>query len=263
MLALKEMLVFVISLSLGLSSAYGNEAIPITYSGTREHVQFDGKWTFEYEWKESSLNQYSYEDKSLIVLRSAHQGNFVYILLDAVSDESLDLNSDRAIVCFDTKNDKNIIASSDDFCFLSTLGESIGSMYQGDPKSNSENGFTEISRHEEFIGIGGISDENDRYSGIPHATYEFKIPTDVISRNNVYGFYFAVYDHTAKKHYSYPIQASVDNIFSSPSKWGEIYSPDKSLPEFQLPLLVVLPVFALIIILGKTRLFFLPKNNPK
>lgn len=255
MLALKEILVFVISLSLGFSSAYGDEAIPITYSGTREHVQFDGKWTFEYEWKESSLNQYSYEDEKLVILRSAHQGNFVYILLDAVSDESLNLGLDKAAVCFDTKNDKNIIADRDDFCFLSTVGENIGSIYQGDPKLNSENGFTEISAHNEFVGVGGISDENDRYSGIPHATYEFKIPTDIIGRNNVYGFYFAVYDHNAKKYYSYPTQSTISDVFSSPSTWGEMYSPDKSLPEFHLPLLVVLPIFALIILLGKTQLF--------
>lgn len=255
MLTLKKILVFVILSNLGLSSVYADESIPITYSGTREQVQFDGKWTFEYEWKESSLNQYSYEDGKLVILRSAHQGNFVYILLDIVSDESIDLGLDKAIVCFDTKNDKNIIANSDDFCFMSILGQNTGIIYRGDSKLNSENGFTEISQHEEFIGIGGVSDENDRYSGIPHATYEFKIPTDMIGRTNIYGFYFAVYDHTAQKYYTYPTQISTDHIISNPSTWGEIYSPDKSLPEFDLPFLIMLPAFVLIIFLSKIRLF--------
>ena len=240
----------------GISSAYAYEPIPITYSGTKDHVQFDGKWTFQYEWKESSLNTYSYEDgNKQVILRSAHQGNFVYILLDAVTDESINDGLDKAVVCFDTKNNKSIATDSDDFCFLSVLGNKTGIVYQGDANSGTKNSFKEIPNPNGFIGVGGTSDNNDRYSGVPHTSYELKIPTDVIGRNNIYGFYFAVYDDNAKKYYTYPTEITTNEMISSPSTWGEIYSPDKSLPEFYLPFLVTIPAFAFIIILSKTRRF--------
>lgn len=256
MLTLKEIVTIVILLCFGIPLVYGYEEIPITYSGTKDHVQFDGKWTFEYEWKESSLNQYSYDNgNTLIILRSAHQGNFVYLLLDVVSDESLNSGLDKAIVCFDTKNDKNIVADYDDFCFMSTLDQRIGTTYHGDPESSSQNGYEEMSNPEGFMGIGGISDENDRYSAVPHATYEFRIPTDLIGRSSVYGFSFAVYDENTKKFYTYPDGIVTNNGFSNPNEWGEIYSPDKSLPEFHLaPLVTVLSIASVVIITKLTRI---------
>ncbi len=250
MLNLKSILIIATIFCFGIPLAFAYEAIPITYSGTRDHVQFDGKWTFEYEWKESSLNQYSYENgNELVILRSAHQGNFVYILLDVVSDESLDIGLDKTIVCFDTKNDKNIIADYDDFCFMAILGQNTGITYQGDHTLNSQNTYKEILNYDGFIGIGTSSDENDRYSGIPHATYEFKIPTDLIGRSSVYGFNFAVFDENTKKFYTYPDNITTNNGFSSPAGWGEIYSPDKSLPEFYLvPLVMVLAIIPVVLV---------------
>lgn len=247
---MKEILVIVVWLCFGIPFAHAYEAIPITYSGTRDQVQFDGKWTFEYEWKESSLNQYSYENgNELVILRSAHQGNFVYILLDVVSDESLDIGLDKAIVCFDTKNDKTITAGYDDFCFMAILGQNTGTTYQGVQILNSQNAYKEIPNYDGFIGIGTSSDENDRYSGIHHATYEFKIPTDLIGRSSVYGFNFAVFDENTKKFYTYPDDIITNNGFSSPADWGEIYSPDKSLPEFYLvPLVMVLAIVPVVLV---------------
>jgi len=233
--------------------AYAYDEIPITYSGTKTHVQFDGKWTYEYEWKESSLNQYIYDNgNKIVILRSAHQGNFIYILLDAESDETINLGADRAVVCFDTTNKKNNIPNSDDFCFMSILGQKTGVTYQGNTNSTTNDGFTQIPNPEGFIGISSASDKNDRYSTVPHATYEFRIPTDTIGRSDVYGFYFAVYDDNTKKYYTYPSEITVNKMISEPSTWGEIYSPDKSLPEF-LPLAVLIPAFAFIILLSRSR----------
>ena len=216
-----------------------DESIPITFSGTRDHVQFDGKWTFEYEWKETSLNTYHYDDDSkTIILRSAHQGNFVYIFIDAVNDESLD-KQDKAIVCFDTKNDKNKIPNLDDYCFLSVLGNGTGATYRGNSSSPESSYFSVIPNPSGYIGISTASDEHDRYSAVPHAGYEFRIPTETIGRENIYGFYFAVYDERSNQYYAYPTGIDHNTLLSSPSEWGEIYSPDKTLPEFYLPLLIV------------------------
>lgn len=241
-------------IGLGFLFAYAEETIPITYSGTIDKVVFDGKWSFEQEWKQSSLDTYLYEDgNKMVILRSAHQSNFVYIFLDAVTDESLDDNLDYATICFDSENNKNIIPDSDDHCFTSTLGSSAGITLRGGQNDR----FTQIDSHPDFIAIGGISDQNDRYSGMPHAGYEFRIPTEIIGRHSVYGFYFAVYDDNTKKFYTYPVGIITNDGFSSPTEWGDIYSPDKSLPEFYFaPLVMILSVTSVILITRIRKITF-------
>jgi hypothetical protein len=248
-------LAIMLLIGLGWVFAYAEEPIPITYSGTMDRVIFDGRWTFEQEWKQSSLDTYLYEDgNKMIILRSAHQGDFVYIFIDAVTDESLNNKLDYATICFDSENNKNTIPNYDDRCFTATLGSDTGMALQGDPNE----GFKQIENHPDFIAIGGISDINDRYSGVPHAGYEFKIPTDIIGRNNVYGFYFLVYDDNTKKHYTYPDIPSSDAQISTPDTWGEIYSPDKSLPEFYIPFLIIVLGFSFVMFLSRSKLFLKP-----
>lgn len=241
-------LVIILLAGLCVFFAYAEEPIPITYSETMDRVVFDGKWTFEQEWKQSSLDTYLYDNgNTMIILRSAHQSDFVYIFVDAVTDESLDINLDYAIVCFDSENNKNVVPASDDHCFMSTLGSNIGVMLQGD----HVNSFKQIDNHPDLIAIGGTSDQNDRYSGVLHAGYEFRIPTDIIGRNSMYGFYFLVYDAHTKKYYTYPTDLSLDGHISTPDTWSEIYSPDKSLPEFHLSFFVLLISLSIIILISK------------
>ncbi len=232
----------------GFVSAYASEPIPITSSSAMSEIIFDGKWTDQFEWKASSLNTYSYDDNiHQVILRSAHYGDFIYIFLDPITDYHLDKLNDHAIICFDTKNNKSIKADSDDYCFMTYLNGENSFTYQGGHTSDKTSFFTKIPNPEGFIAISTASDINDRYTSIPHPSYEFRIPTDLIGRESVYGFYFLVYDDHSKKMYTYPQNLDPSNFVSSPSQWGEIYSPDKSLPEFQLPLFsLVLSVFLIV-----------------
>lgn len=239
---------------LGTPSALGYEQIPITFSGTRDMVIFDGKWSFEREWKESSLNEFSYDGNKLVILRSAHQDNYVYLLIDVVNDESIDVGEDKAAVCFDTNNDKNPIPDADDFCFMAVLGDSQGLTFRGNSTNQDGEYFSQIDNPDGYIGVGSVSDENDRYSGVPHTGYEFRIPTDTVGRNNLYGFHFSVFDAHSQKFYAYP--GDINAMFATPDKWGDIYSPDKSLPEFYLPLLMLFPALMAVVVLTR-------KNNLK
>lgn len=231
----------------GIAHASGFEPIPITYSGTMNKIDFDGKWSSQTEWKASSLNTYTYSDENQIIIRSAHQDNFVYIFLDAINDYTHNVGEDYAMICFDTKNTKSSNADTDDYCFTTVLGSKTGVVYGGGYDTTDH--FEKIQNPEGFIAISTISDDNDRYTTVPHSSYEFKIPTSFVGRESVYGFYFTVYDGQEKKFYTYPqeINQDSDNI-PSPSMWGEIYSPDKSLPEFDFPIIslllgIMLPVF--------------------
>lgn len=224
-------------LSLSFVGASALEPIPITLSGTMDKVIFDGRWTHETEWKASSLDTFNYDDNTQIILRSAHQGDFVYIFLDPITDFHTDKLLDYAIICFDTKNNKSIKADPNDYCFMTYLEGRNSFTYQGGHSSLRNNFFSKVQNHEEFIAISRVSDINDRYTPIPHPSYEFRIPTSLIGRESVYGFYFLVYDAHLKSTYTYPQNLDSENFVSNPSQWGELYSPDKSLPEFGIPLL--------------------------
>ncbi|MGQ0605983.1 MAG: hypothetical protein ACT4OD_03380 [Candidatus Nitrosotenuis sp.] len=228
------------------------EPIPITISGTMDKIIFDGKWTNEFEWKASSLNTYGYENDVQIVLRSAHQDDFVYVFLDAITDYSQDELNDYAIICFDTKNNKSIKPDLDDYCFMTYLNDKHSFVYQGGYDSEKTD-FKKLVNPDGFIGISVMSDANDRYTAIPHPSYEFRIPTNLIGRESIYGFYFLVYDGNSQKTYSYPQNLDTENFVSNPSQWGEIYSPDKSLPEFYLPPLIIIAGFSIVIILTKIK----------
>lgn len=235
-----------------IQAAYGAEQIPISKSVSMGNVIWNGKWTFYDEWKDSSLYSLSYDDGTTMQLRTAHQGNSIYILIDAVHMTQYNKGSDKAIVCFDTKDDKSKFADGDDYCFGVALGDNNAFVLRGGSPLEQTDHFTNIA-NPGVIGVAAISDENDHYSSIPHSSYEFKIPTNLIGRSDIYGFYLGIYDSHAKKIYAFPenLTSSYYSEIPSPSKWGEIISPDKSLPEFPLPLVTFLIAFTTLILITK------------
>lgn len=210
------------------------------------NIEFDGKWTNEIEWKPTALFELPTENGK-IYLRSAHQGNFIYFMIDAVPDTKV-TSSDQATICFDTNNDKSQSPDDNDFCFSVNVNNDSGKTLNGNGQE-----FVEIKNHDGFVAVGTTSDHNDRYSKTPHASYEFKIPTDLVGRTDTYGFYFAVYD-AQNNNYFWPTESSTDPMIS-PDKWGILISPDKSLPEFNIAFVILISSFLLII--------FFTKNNFK
>ena len=181
--------IFILIFGMPLASA---QSLPITNSGTMENVIFDGKWTFTLEWKASSLeNLYQESSVTSNYIRTAHQDNFIYILLDVATDKTIDNNQDEAAVCFDAKTDQNILPDQNDYCFVINLGSDKPVTLQG---TSTSEGFKVIENHVDLIAVGQSSDENDRYSKIPHASYEFRIPIELLERTDHYGFYVQVFD---------------------------------------------------------------------
>jgi hypothetical protein len=223
------------------------QEIPITVTGTLDQVIFDGKWSFVTEWKATTLTVVDTQTADPIYLRTAHQGNFVYVMIDATEDRRVTKNSDSAIVCFDTKNERKSTPNANDYCFMVVLdGKSY--ILQGGSPLAADGNLAIIPNPEGFIGIGSVSDDNDRYTTVPHASYEFKIPTSLIGRSDTYGFYVGVFDSHKAKVYSWPSVPSGNNLLyvPSPSSWGNLVSPDKSLPEFLWPVLVLISSLAII-----------------
>lgn len=241
----------------GMQCAYADEPILITLSGGMNKVIFDGKWSFFEEWKPTSLNTFSYNDGTIIEFRSAHQGNFIYMFVDAISSSHFAKGSDYAMICFDRNDNKTVVPDADDYCFMSVLdGNSFA--YQGNSPLGFNGNFKKIPNPDGFIGIGGISDKNDRYTDISHPGYEFRIPTDTVGRSSDYGFFFVMYDTHFNKFYSWPQNVTIDSPFKipSPSVWGDLISPDQSLPEFPWPVIVLISSFTAVLFFSTKRLGF-------
>ena len=83
--------------------------------------------------KASSLETLSYNYSMIIQLRYTHQGDFIYILVDAISGIYIDNGADRAMVCFDGYNDKTLKANEDDFCFSIVTYRNSPVIIQGSP----------------------------------------------------------------------------------------------------------------------------------
>ena len=225
------------------------EPVIITKSGYVERTIVDGKWSNGREWKESADEGWYFEDGNALILRSAHQDEYIYFLVDFVSDRTHDTNMDRAMICLDPNNDKSKISKSDDYCFVSSIGSTNPVTLQGGTDFKNTGHFKQIKNHDGLIAIGAMSDENDRYSKIPHATYEYKIPLEIISKSDVYGFYILIYDNDKKEFVTWPIEQVGEKHphIASPDHWGTLVSPDKSIPEFEFPMLILV-IFSAIMI---------------
>ena len=242
---------------LGVKSAYA-ESIMIPQSDVMNKVIFDGKWTYFYEWKRSGLTDLLYNNSTTIELRTAHQDNFIYVFIDNLSDTTIDKGADSATICFDTKDEKNLQADSNDYCFITTLNGSNSFVLQGGSSLGINSNFKKIDNPPGFIGISSVSDANDRYTDVPHTSYEFRIPTDLVGRSDMYGFYVGVYDSHSNKIHSWPKSITTDSLLKipSPSKWGDLVSPDKSLPEFPWPILALVSSLAIITFMTRRSVVF-------
>ncbi len=234
------------------------EQIFTTYRDDGNAVIFDGKWTFTQEWKRTSEDIIRFNDGNELSIKTGHDGNNLYVLLDFISQHKFAKFSDYGIVCMTTNQTKETYPQSDDYCFLVTLGSHNPITMKGGDYLDQTNHFTKIKNDPGLIAIGGISDAHDRYSGIPHSTYEFKIPIKIVGRSDTYGFYVGTYYASNNRIYSWPQNITYNEFpaIPSPAKWGHLISPDKSLPEFPLPIIAMVSSFFIVLYLSRKQISF-------
>jgi len=248
---IKGMIVIILLGVFGFHLVYADQILT-TYRDDGNQTIFDGKWTFLQEWKRTSYNT-SYGDT--FVVRTGHDHKNLYVLIDFTAQQKFSKHSDFGIVCIDSKDDRDNQPQKDDYCFIVTLGSRNPVTLQGGSSLEINNHYIRISNDPNLVAVGGISDENDRYSPIPHTTYEFKIPVEIFGASDRYGFFAGAYVANENKMHSWPQDIKDDTIFHIPSDlyWGEMISPDKSLPEFPWPALALVSSVGLIIYLTRFR----------
>ena len=209
---------------------YADEPIKVTISSTLHNVQFDGDWTFMSEWKHSSYDHFLFDDDRQFVLRTAHQDGFFYVMVNYLTDFTYHHIADRAIVCF-VGYDTSSMADESDWCYAVSRESGNGHTLQGGSPISQTSHFNLVKNHPDFVAHGGTSGENDPYVRVPHATYEFRIPIEQIGFQNEYGFFVQVFDGNDVKTYPKEFSGKYPQKIPSPTKWGKIFSPDRSISE--------------------------------
>ena len=71
----------------------------------------------------------------------------------------------------------------------------------------------------------------------------------MFGKSDVYGFYVLAYDANTGKIYSWPKDTALEKNphIPAPLYWGELVSPDKSIPEFEVPLFLLLSILFMVI----------------
>jgi len=253
---IKLVIISIILIILYPHLAFAQPQIFTTLRGGVDSIIWDGKWSFLQEWKPASEDILRFNDGNELVVKTGHDRENLYVFLDFVTETQFKKFSDYGIVCIDVNKTMSSYPQKNDYCFLVTLGSHNPITLQGGGDLAMTNHFVKIKNDPNLIAIGGVSDEHDRYTSIPHISYEFKIPIDIMGRSDIYSFYAATYDAQTDKVYSWP--QNVTNISSpfvpSPSNWGELVSPDKSLPEFQYPIFTLIPALVVLIYLTSFKM---------
>lgn len=236
---------FLIMIFAGVNLAYADQTVT-TFRDDGNATIWDGKWSFVQEWKRTS-----YTDANGVALRIGHDYNYLYVLLDAVQQTSFSKNTDYGTVCITSSVSLEDYPTKNDYCFQVSLGSKDVITLQRDSLLGATNHFMKIRNDPQLIGVGGISDINDRYSIDLHPSYEFKIPIDLIGRSDKYHFYMATYDATNKHMTTWPNNTNIIKFpnIPSPSQWGDLISPDKSIPEFPWPILSLIFSFIPVLII--------------
>jgi len=228
------------------------EEIFITYTDVDSEIVLDGLWTHSHEWKKSSETKIQEDALNQFVIRSAHNYEKIFVLVDVVVDESKNISEDKSIICFESKTQQNNLSNLT-YCFEILFDGTVTTLMKNPESTNSQ--FVKIENHDDTKAISGMSNQYDRYSKTPHISYEFQIPIDVIGRSDVYAFYVEVYDAETNLQILWP-QNSEEFLVSieNSETWGEMISPDKSIPEFSSPLIIfVILVSTMVLMQFKTK----------
>ena len=247
-------LIGLLYLSFSLNYTFAQESILVTEAESIQEI--DGKWGFEREWKESVYTGLSYNGGGKLILRTLHDRDYIYVLVDHIGDTFDNKGEDKATVCLNSKNEN---PEQKDYCFIVTNGRKNSIVLKENSPTTINSKFKRIFETE-FEGMGDITNI-DRYTDLPHTTYEFKIPVDLVGRSNEYQFYVSVYEAQSDYMLTWPKYITLKNNFDIPptSSWGTMISPDKSLPEFPLSISILVITMIMIIVISRIKVGFINK----
>jgi hypothetical protein len=185
----------------------------------------DGTRDYSNEWQRPGFTRSPEGTNQNLVIRSEHDREFMYFLLEDRSDKTNDGADDRGIICLDNPPRETPSPGDEDICIFVTKTGVITAVKGSD--DGSANNFVEVPT--ELKARGGMTDG--------FTTYEFKIPIDFVGRYSEYGFLTASVDISSQTMTMFPDRGYSDNI-PPQNLWATMQSLDKTIPEFPYPILV-------------------------
>ncbi len=178
-------------------------------------VTIDGRWTSQDEWIDAA--EISYGDAVFCI---KDDKSFLYVLLDFISDETVDLG-DLAGVRFDVLSDKANKPQPDDYS-VSLIHQYSGVetiwIFQGNGTQWTLNwrGEWNVENPLRIVAASTGDAANDPYSKSPHVVYEFAIPRNMFGDKSAIGF-SAYMAHRELNETSLPQKADYH-----PSTWAKL-----------------------------------------
>ncbi len=201
-------------------------------------VTVDGKWTNSTEWADAAeVKLLVVQGSGVAYMRTKHDPNHLYILVDVLSDVSGE-GGDYCALYVDGKHDGGAAPQADDFILLERWGgpTMFNTLYAAG--GGGTWGGWEPTIPSEFEGRTSVNAVDDPYSTVSHVIYEFQIPLRVLNATNI-GFYVVVYDNVPVNQLTWPMASE-----SIPNDWGNISISSVVIPEFPAAQIILFVILA-------------------
>jgi hypothetical protein len=218
----------------------------ITCGALADPVTIDGKWTTSSEWNDAFEMSIAFvKGSGEAYFKAKHDQNYLYALVDFVSDTASQAN-DWAAIAMDVNNDGGATPQTDDLIVMgrwNSATDLIGVMTAGTGTAwGSWGGLTTGFKVASSTDAG-----NDPYSASSHLIYEFQVP---MSKLNPSGTGIeAVASDREENMGAWPL-----NPMEVPSGFAYMTYSTEVLPEFSMVALTLpLPLAAAVLVLRFTR----------
>lgn len=185
-----QLLVFASIASIGIVIAikifnYFNRTSPeilCNFASTKPMI--DGRWSFEEEWTDTKEYVMRYGSA---YFRTKHDDDFLYFILDVVSEETVHKGS-FCWIYLDTEYDRSDLPNIDDFAFsLQWITEKSEQILMQKGQGNGWGSeTTELPNG--FLAASAVSKSKKKSLAHPHIVYEFRIPMTLIRQRKKIGF---------------------------------------------------------------------------
>ena len=187
-------------------ATWSDDYIVVPYSGSRSKI--DGMWSSVQEWADGNETIFR-KDESFWVLRVKQVYADIYVLVEVVSDRSIDV---RDGVYLGLSKGNASSPQLGDYLFYLSLGTKalVRTTFVGD----GEDWKYSKASIDGFLCMAELSAGDSPYASDLHMTYEFKIPIGLFGAASEFRFYVEVHDG------DFTFRWPENGLKSNPLSWG-------------------------------------------
>jgi hypothetical protein len=204
----------------------------VTCGALQNPVTIDGKWTNKNEWADAFEVSVGFvKGSGEVHFKAKHDDNFLYALVDFVSDSEIQ-TADMGAVVIDPGNDAGSAPQIDDFVLMGRWN-SPTQFFSGTAYGTGTAWGNPGALGAGFNVASSKMADNDPYSASSHLIYEFQVPMSRVTPTGI-GVYVAAFDRDVN------IAAWPLAPMEVPSQYGYMQFTNQVVPEFPMGTTVIL-----------------------